>query len=77
MRSALRGASPETPPIPEGVLSLRVNYRTGLATDATDPEGITEYFLRGETPGAEAAAPGPAPAASVPIAPDPHGAGDR
>ena len=77
MRSALRGTSPETPPIPEGVFSLRVNYRTGLATDATDPEGISEYFLRGETPGAETATPGPAPAPSVPIAPDPPGAGDR
>ena len=86
MRSALRGASPETPPIPEEVFSLRVNYRTGLATDATDPEGIGEYFLRGETPGAEAATPGaPGPgatpssprASSVPIAPLPPGAGDR
>ncbi|MCX5736164.1 MAG: penicillin-binding transpeptidase domain-containing protein, partial [candidate division NC10 bacterium] len=86
MRSALRGASPETPPIPEGVLSLRVNYRTGLATDATDPEGIIEYFLRGETPGAETAASrtpapngtsSPVPAPPVPIAPFPSGAGDR
>jgi penicillin-binding protein 1A len=86
MRSALRGASPETPLIPEGVLSLRVNYRTGLATDATDPEGIIEYFLRGETPGAETAASrtpapngtsSPVPAPSVPIVPLPPGAGDR
>jgi penicillin-binding protein 1A len=78
MRRALRGVSPERATIPEGVLSLRVNYRTGLATDAADPEGITEYLLRGETPGAETATPGPAPApSSVPIAPLPPGAGDR
>jgi penicillin-binding protein 1A len=86
MRRALRGVSPERATIPEGVLSLRVNYRTGLATDATDPEGITEYLLRGETPGSETATPGapgpgatPSPprASSVPIAPLPPGAGDR
>jgi penicillin-binding protein 1A len=78
MRRALRGVSPERATIPEGVLSLRVNYRTGLATDAADPEGITEYLLRGETPGAETVTPGPAPApSSVPIAPLPPGAGDR
>ena len=86
MRRALRGVSPETPPIPEGVLSARMNYRTGLPTDATDPEGITEFFIRGETPGAETAAsrtpapngtPSPVPAPPVPIAPLPPGAGDR
>jgi penicillin-binding protein 1A len=86
MRRALRGVSPERATIPEGVLSLTVNYRTGLATDATDPEGITEFFVRGETPGAETKpsrtpAPNgtssPVPASPVPIAPLPPGAGDR
>jgi penicillin-binding protein 1A len=86
MRRALRGVSPERATIPEGVFSLTVNYRTGLATDATDPEGITEFFVRGETPGAETKpsrtpAPNgtssPVPASPVPIAPLPPGAGDR
>jgi penicillin-binding protein 1A len=85
MRRALRGVSPETPTIPEGVMSARVNYRTGLPTDPGDSEGITEFFLRGETLGAETAEPdtpahgakpGPPPA-SVPIAPLPPGAGER
>ena len=86
MRRALRGVSPERATIPEGVLSLTVNYRTGFATDATDPERITEFFVRGETPGAETKpsrtpAPNgtssPVPASPVPIAPLPPGAGDR
>ena len=86
MRRALRGASPETLPIPEGVMSARVNYRTGLPTDPGDSEGITEFFLRGETLGAETAEPGtqapgaksgPTPPPSVPIAPLSPGAGDR
>ena len=86
MRRALRGVSPERATIPEGVLSLTVNYRTGLATDATDPEGITEFFVRGETPGAETkpsrtpalnGTSSPVPASPVPIAPLPPGAGDR
>jgi penicillin-binding protein 1A len=48
MRRALRGLNPEPMPIPEGVFPARVNYWTGLPTDDGDPEGIREYFIRGE-----------------------------
>jgi len=48
MRRALRNVPNETLPIPEGILPARVNYRTGLPTNAGDPEGITEYFIRGD-----------------------------
>jgi len=39
---------------PEGILPVRVNYRTGLPTDPGDPNGITEYFIRGALPEREA-----------------------
>jgi penicillin-binding protein 1A len=48
MRRALRGMVPETQPIPEDILQVRVNYRTGQPTTDRDPEGITEYFIRGD-----------------------------
>jgi penicillin-binding protein 1A len=83
MRRALHGTSPEAIPIPEDVLSARVNYRTGLPTDDRDPEAITEYFIRGDV-GAPisipVAAPGFAPhpgSIMVPAAPLPQGAGQR
>jgi len=75
MRRALRGVPSETIPIPEGILPVRVNYRTGLPTDPSDPAGITEYFVRGALPESETPSPAPPaappvslPAASVPLA---------
>jgi len=50
MRRALKGMPSGTQPIPEGILPVRVNYRTGLPTDPGDPNGITEYFVRGALP---------------------------
>jgi len=76
MRRALKGMRNETLPIPEGILPVRVNYRTGLPTDPGDPNGITEYFVRGSLPDREAwpaglpqGAPHPAPPASAWSAP--------
>src|SRR5512139_2258431 len=59
MRRALKGMPNETLAIPEGVLPVRVNYRTGLPTDPGDPNGITEYFVRGALPEREALSLGP------------------
>jgi len=86
MRHALRGTRPEAIPIPEDVLAARVNYRTGLSTDDSDPEAITEYFIRGDmSPPFSVPVAAPATRTTpiqsgttmVPIAPLPQGAGQR
>jgi penicillin-binding protein 1A len=82
MRQALRGESPVTLPIPEGVLPIRVNYRTGDLAGPDDPNGILEYVLRGEVPPGEPATPPVAPGPplappSQPFQPIPPGAGGR
>ena len=90
MRRALRAVPHETVPIPEGILPARVNYRTGVPTDAGDPDGITEYFVRGDVERAEGRAPGwtfpfrvtepismpPGPSPQFPV-PPPSGGSDR
>jgi penicillin-binding protein 1A len=48
MRRALQDKPAETRPIPEGVFTARVNWRTGLPVEGDDPEAITEFFIRGE-----------------------------
>jgi penicillin-binding protein 1A len=50
MRRALKGQTPEPLPIPEGVMPVLVNIRTGLLTEPGDPEAIQEFVIRGETP---------------------------
>ncbi len=69
MRRALRGMPNETVPIPEGILPVLVNYRTGLPTEPGDPNGITEYFVRGALP--ERDAPLPSMPAGPPESPLP------
>ncbi len=82
MRQALRDLPQETLPIPEGVLPVLVNWRTGLPAGPGDPEAITEFFITGDVPTPEPAvtpepdAPPPAPGPQ-PIAPLPEGAGQR
>ncbi len=61
MRRALRNVPNETLPIPEGILPARVNYRTGLPTNAGDPDGITEFFIRGDVERADWRALGSGP----------------
>ncbi len=59
METALE-ASPETSrPIPKGIVSVRVREDTGLRTQAEDPKGYTEFFVRGSEP------PFPDPGSSV------------
>lgn len=71
MRRALRGETPVETPIPEGILPLRVNYKTGEPTGPDDPQGIVEYLLRGEPAGPQAP-PAPDPAAGPPPAVPPQ-----
>lgn len=76
MRRALRGLPNETPPIPEGILPVRVNYHTGMPADPGDPEGITEYFVRGALPERGMPIPiAPAPAPENPAPPAPSAGG--
>ncbi len=76
MRRALRGVPAATIPIPEGVLPVRVNYRTGLPSDQNDSESITEYFVRGAIPEREGSPP-PAPAVAPESLPPPPAAPPR
>ena len=88
MRRVLPEVPAETVPIPEGVLAANVNLRTGLPTGPEDPEGITEFFIRGEvaTPEAEPDVPEPlspldttqsSPPAPIAPPPLPEGAAQR
>jgi penicillin-binding protein 1A len=76
MRRALQGVPPETLPIPEGVFTASVNWRTGLPAEPGDPDAITEFFIRGEGPAPEPA-PASSPPVSQPLAPLPEAAGQR
>ncbi|HWT82536.1 MAG TPA: penicillin-binding transpeptidase domain-containing protein, partial [Candidatus Methylomirabilis sp.] len=84
MRSALQDVPSETVPIPEGVFSASVNYRTGLLSERGDPEAITEYFVRGPAEGPSplpGLSPLPSPTSLLPeaqpLAPEPEGASQR
>ena len=82
MRRALHELPPETVPVPEGVFTASVNWRTGLPTGPGDPEAITEFFIRGDVATPEPAGPtqpvsSQPPPAPQPIAPLPEGAGQR
>jgi penicillin-binding protein 1A len=47
MRVALDGL-PDKPPVPpEGIVQELINKDTGLPTDATDPDSMEEYFVKG------------------------------
>ncbi|MBI4842321.1 MAG: penicillin-binding protein, partial [candidate division NC10 bacterium] len=72
MRRVLPRVPADTVPIPEGVFTASVNWRTGLPTEPEDPEAITEFFIRGEVATPEAPSPEePAPAATPPEEPAP------
>src|SRR3990167_2972584 len=72
MRRVLPQVPAETVPIPEGVFTASVNWRTGLQTEPEDPEAITEFFIRGEVATTEAPSPEEsAPAATPPVEPAP------
>lgn len=70
MRRALAEVPPETIPIPEGILPILVDRRSGLPAGPGDPEAITEYFIRGDVPSPEVPRPeAPAGEAESPPAP--------
>lgn len=51
MRAALAGVPEQPPTPPPGVITMRVNSETGKPADASDPNAIDEYFVKGtETP---------------------------
>lgn len=50
MQTALDGVSEEYMEQPPGVVSVRINRKTGLRTDASDPEAIFEYFRTENVP---------------------------
>jgi len=53
MGAALKG-KPETPVIqPSGIVSVRINEKTGKPTTAADPDAMFEYFLEDQVPSAE------------------------
>jgi len=77
MRRALQDLPPETPPIPEGVFTATVNWRTGFPTGPDDPEAITEFFISGDVAGPSDPASSQPPSAVQPLAPLPEPAGQR
>ncbi len=82
MRRALQDLPAEIVPIPEGVFTASVSWRTGLPTGPEDPEAITEFFISGDVAAPEPAGPAePAPSEPPPpippIAPLPEPAGQR
>lgn len=50
MATALRGLPMSDFPVPDGVLSLKIDPTTGLRTDDADVEGIYEYFYHENPP---------------------------
>lgn len=50
MRRALKGKPETTLVYPQGIVSVRVNSKTGQLTTATDPDAIFEYFLEDQVP---------------------------
>jgi len=72
MRRALVEQTYEPPLLPEGLLPLLVNSRTGLPAEPGDPEAIQEFVIRGdslgppaEVPPLEAMVPEPLPPPSL------------
>ena len=53
MGAALKG-KPETPLTqPPGIVSARINEKTGRPTTAADPDAMFEYFLEDQVPTTE------------------------
>ncbi|MGQ9425025.1 penicillin-binding protein 1A [Gilvimarinus sp. F26214L] len=50
MQTALRGMPEEHPAQPPGIVSVRINSKTGLRTDANDPDAMFEYFRTENVP---------------------------
>lgn len=50
MQRALKDVPPEDFPVPENVVPVLVNYRSGLPTTLDDKSAIHEFFLKGTEP---------------------------
>ena len=50
MKTALSGKPHLGKHYPENIIQIRVNNRSGLPTDADDPNGYDEFFIRGTEP---------------------------
>jgi len=55
MRQALAGAPRHKPPVPDGIVTVRISPETGLLASADDPNGIMEKFMEGNLPKPESA----------------------
>ena len=50
MRQALAGAPRHKPPVPDGIVTVRISPETGLLASADDPNAIMEKFMEGTLP---------------------------
>jgi penicillin-binding protein 1A len=50
MRQALAGAPRRKPPVPDGIVTVRISPDTGLLASADDPNAIMEKFMEGSLP---------------------------
>ena len=53
MHEALAGAPRRMPPVPEGIVTVRISPDTGLLAGADNPNGIMEKFIEGNVPKSE------------------------
>jgi penicillin-binding protein 1A len=50
MRQALAGAPRHKPPVPDGIVTVRISPETGMLASADDPNAIMEKFMEGTLP---------------------------
>ncbi len=50
MRQALTGAPLHKPPVPDGIVTVRISPETGMLASADDPNAIMEKFMEGTLP---------------------------
>jgi penicillin-binding protein 1A len=53
MHEALAGAPKHGPPVPDGIVTVRISPETGLLASADNPNGIMEKFIEGNLPKSE------------------------
>jgi len=53
MHEALAGARKHGPPVPDGIVTVRISPDTGMLASADNPNGIMEKFIDGSLPKAE------------------------
>jgi penicillin-binding protein 1A len=53
MHEALAGAPKRMPPVPDGIVTVRISPETGLLASSDNPNGILEKFIEGNLPKSE------------------------